>query len=503
MRIKYWIKEKTDKFCQSSCGEDISFKETMGYSIAGFGQNLIYGLVASFLMVFMTDALGFGNTTDLFGNALPEGGDNFWLQASTAVAFLMLGCRVFDALNDPIMGSIVDRTRTKWGKCRPYLKWSPLPIVILTILCFLPWYPNNVAGFASLSVIYVLWSLAYTTIDVPYWGLTSAMSADTDYRSRLLTVARLIGTAGFGLISVAIPPIAQAVLASSGTEGLRMFYFIATIVLTVMSLPMFYYGFKTTKERYISNKPAPTLRHNMKLLFQNKPLMLIALSGVLGCAKTIYTGAGGLYFAKYVLYEYGGEKLFSIITMLIIPGGLIASLLCPLLQKKFSKKWTYIVVHLLGGVIMLVMYFIGYDAEWKLIVDAIGLVLLGFPQGIYNIMSYAMIGDSVDYLEWKTGERAEGICFSVQTYINKIVAAAVAFIGVMAFSIAGFKENVFTPDSVTVEGSNRLWAILILSGAISMFLTTIPMFFYKFTEKEQKKAIAEICERKKSALENN
>lgn len=500
MKLKTWLGQKTTNFCKNSRGEDMTFKEVIGYSIAGFGQNLICGIIGSFLMVFMTEALGFGNTTDILGNVLPKG-SSFWLRASTSVAFLMLATRVFDAFNDPIMGSIVDKTRTKWGKCRPYLKWTPIPIAIMTIICFLPFYPNNLVGFISITVMYIMWSVIYTIIDVPYWGLSTAMSADTDLRSRLLTVARLLCTAGAGLITVAIPPISEAVLAKGGAEALRYFYFGAAIFFSVIAVPMFFYGFKTTKERYISNKPAPSLKHNFKLLFKNKPLLMVVLSGILGCARMIYTGAGGLYFAKYVLNNVGGEGLFAIITILVIPGGLIASVLCPFLQKKFGKKWTYIIVHLVGGVVMFAMFFIGYDATWKLYLNAFGLVLLGVPQGINNIMSYAMIGDTVDYLELKTGERAEGICFAMQTFINKMGMAATAFIGVMAFAVSGFIENDFSAASVTKEGSDALWELLILSGAVSMIACTIPMFFYTFTEKKQKEAIEEINKKKAAEIE--
>lgn len=516
MKLKQWLNQTTTNFCKNSCGEDLKFKEVIGYSIAGFGQNLICGLIGSFLMVFMTDALGFGNTTDIFGNALPKNA-SFWLRASTGVAFLMLGTRIFDAFNDPIMGSIVDRTRTKWGKCRPYLKWTPIPIAIMTILCFLPWYPNNITGFVSLTIIYIVWSVAYTIIDVPYWGLSTGMSKDGDFRNRLLTVSRLLCTAGSGLVTVLIPAISSAITSGFMEENafgelvvkvgfeaqyqqtLSIFYFICAIVFAVLAVPMFYYGFKTTKERYISDKPAPSLTHNYKLLFKNTPLMMVVLSGILGCARMVYTGAGGMYFATYVLHNYGGSALFSVITILIIPGGLIASVLCPLLQKKFGKKWTYIIVHLVGAVVMFAMFFIGYDAPWKLYVNAVGLVLLGIPQGINNIMSYAMIGDSVDYLELKTGERAEGICFAMQTFINKMGMAATAFIGVMAFSVSGFIENDFSAASVTKTGSDALWQMLILSGAVSMLACTIPMFFYTFTEKKQKEAVEEIARRKKEA----
>ena len=137
---------------------DIQPIEGVAFGIAGFGQNLICTIIGSYLTIFMTDAIGF---------------------PALSVAFLMLFTRLFDALNDPIMGSIVDRTRTKWGKCRPFLLWMPIPIAVMTILCFLPIYPNNPGGFAAISVVYVVWSVVYTIADVPYWGLSTAMTSNT------------------------------------------------------------------------------------------------------------------------------------------------------------------------------------------------------------------------------------------------------------------------------------------------------------------------------------
>ena len=146
---------------------------------------------------------------------------------------------------------------------------------------------------------------------------------------------------------------------------------------------------------------------------------------------------------------------------------------------------------------MFAMYFIGYDAPWKLIVCAIGLVLLGIPQGVNNIITYAMIGDTVDYLEWKTGERAEGICFAMQTLINKVGMAVGAFIGVFSYSWAGI--NPAQSIAITPEGETILWNVLVLSGAISMVGTIIPMLFYKITEDKQREMVKEVEERKAKA----
>lgn len=470
-------------------GKGVQPKEAVAYSITGFGQNLICTIIGSYLTVFLTDALLFGS--------LEKGTVFKTMSGATAVALLMLLTRVYDALNDPIMGSIVDKTRTKWGKCRPYLKWMAIPIAIATVVCFLPFLPERTKGsFIVVTVFYVIWSMIYTVADVPYWGLSTCLTNDTIVRGNILTVARLVCTLGAGIVTVFVPVITNAVNTKTHNDpaALRLTYFICAVVCVIAAIPMFFYGFKNTRERFTANDNPPSFAHNIKLLFKNDQLILIVLSGVFGGARMVYTYTGGLYFAKYVLQN---EGLFGLITMLVVPGGLVASLLVPWMTKKFTKKWAYIGVHLFGGVIMTAMYFVGYDAKWKLIVAGVGLVLLGIPQGVNNIITYAMIGDTVDYLEWKTGERGEGICFAMQTLINKIGMAVGAFVGVMSYSWAGIDPSKpIEMAFATPEGPGIMWSVLILSGAISMFGCAIPMFFYKVTEKRQAEMIAEITARK-------
>lgn len=491
-------------------------KEALAYGIAGFGQNFICTIIGSYLTIFLTDALLFGADGVTIGS----------VTGTMAVAWLMLGTRIFDAFNDPIMGSIVDKTRTKWGKCRPYLKWMALPIAIMTIACFLPVFKEKAPStFIIIGIIYVIWSVVYTVADVPYWGLSTCMTNDTVVRGNLLTVTRLLCTLGAGIVTVFVPIITGNLTAkykytdadiaqimadkgvdaeaaktfigtvivgqeSANAETLRWIYFIAAVVLVVAAIPMFFYGFKHTKERFTADDNPPSFGHNLKLLFKNDQLLLIVLSGVLGGARMVYSYTGGLYFAKYVLQN---EGMYSLITLLVVPGGLVASVLVPWMSKKFTKKWAYVAVHLFGGVVMAIMYFVGYDAPWKLVIAAIGLVLLGIPQGVNNIITYAMIGDTVDYLEWKTGERGEGICFAMQTLINKIGMAVGAFIGVISFSAAGIDAET---GFISAEGAQTLWNMLVLSGVISMFACAIPVMFYKVTEKRQAEMVAEIAERK-------
>ena len=514
-------------------GTGVQPKEALAYSVAGFGQNFICTIIGSYITVFMTDALLFGADGVTVGN----------VSGAIAVAILMLGARVFDALNDPIMGSVVDKTRTKWGKCRPYLKWMAFPIGIMTILCFLPIFSaesvydgsKTIQAFVTIAVIYIVWSVVYTIADVPYWGLSTCLTNNTETRGNILTVARMFCTVGAGIVTIFVPMITGALTAKykytaddlalimadkadavknmvanqgitaeaaaqtfvgtvkqgmeiANADTLKWIYFVCAVVLVVAAIPMFFYGFKNTKERFTSDENPPSFGHNLKLLFKNDQLLLIVLSGVLGGARMVYSYTGGLYFAKYILQN---EGLYGIITLLVVPGGLVASVLVPWMSKKFTKKWSYIVVHLFGGVVMAVMYFVGYDAPWKMVVCAIGLVLLGIPQGVNNIITYAMIGDTVDYLEWKTGERGEGICFAMQTLINKIGMAVGAFIGVLSMSIAGINARTYE-----VANPDALWDVLIISGIVSMFACAVPLFFYKVTEKRQAEMVAEIEARK-------
>lgn len=581
---------------------DVQPKEGIAYSLCGFGQNLICTIIGSYLTVFMTDAIGF--------SAL-------W------VALLMLLARIYDALNDPIMGSIVDRTKTRWGKCRPYLKWMALPIAGMTIICFLPWYPSNPGGFAALTIMYLIWGMVYTVVDVPYWGLTSCMTHDTYRRGNMLTIARLLCTAGAGIVTIVVPQVTSGMTndvqlqinayqgvvsqlqvaydngelpegiylnfdedagrayatigdsledfintyfaegsavweayygnpdevaaalekgqvpegflpvteyydidasdwsgselqsALTGTLGekqtdLKWIYFVAAIICVAAGIPLFYLGFKNTKERTDPIENPPSLKHNLGLLFKNKPLMLIVISGILGAARMVFTYTGGLYFCKYVLDEVNligmhGEGLYTVVTLAIVPGGLIASVLVPYLTRKFGKKQSYIWTNIAGGLALLVAFIVGisidkgnYTSTATLVIAILAIVISGIPSGLTNIVSYAMIGDTVEYLELKTGERAEGICFAMQTFINKIGMAVGAFIGVMGYYIAGVTPN--NPGALTADGKDIMWIMLMLVAAISFIASAIPIFFYKFTEKEQQKAVIEIERRKAEKL---
>ena len=481
------FKTKVGNFLNKTLGtdptkkDDVQSKEVLAYSVAGLGQNIICQLVTTFFMLFMTDVAGVSAT---------------WL------AWMFLAARLFDALNDPVMGSIVEMTRTRQGKMRPYLKYSPIPIAILTVLLFVNLPVGETGKFAFGTVIYLLWGIAYTSVDVPYWGLASSMTSDTEKRNTILTVARLFCTIGSGAVSVFIPIIIgnETPIATQ-----RILYPIIALVCVLIAVPTFWVGYKGTKERFYDAETDGkfTLIKNLKLLGKNKPALLIILVGVLGSLRTIYMTTA-VYYAKYNLQNF---DLAGVIFLLVVPGGLAATLLTPVLSKRFGKKTIFIWSHIIGGALLVLLYIIGLPtgtSKAAQIAFYIIIILAGVPSGFSNIMTYSMIADSIDYLEDKTGERAEAFCFSLQTFISKIGMAMTAFVTLMVLGKYGYDASFAEPGAIddllgnpefqsVLEGN---WMATTLLCGVSMLACAIPLFFYTFTEKKQKEAVARVLARK-------
>ena len=481
------FKTKVGNFLNKTLGtdptkkDDVQSKEVLAYSVAGLGQNIICQLVTTFFMLYMTDVAGVSAT---------------WL------AWMFLAARLFDALNDPVMGSIVEMTRTRQGKMRPYLKYSPIPIAILTVLLFVNLPVGETGKFAFGTVIYLLWGIAYTSVDVPYWGLASSMTSDTEKRNTILTVARLFCTIGSGAVSVFIPII----IGDTAIATQRILYPIVALVCVLIAVPTFWVGYKGTKERFYDAETDGkfTLIKNLKLLGKNKPALLIILVGVLGSLRTIYMTTA-VYYAKYNLQNF---DLAGVIFLLVVPGGLAATLLTPVLSKRFGKKTIFIWSHIIGGALLVLLYIIGLPTGTSLaaqIAFYIIIIIAGVPSGFSNIMTYSMIADSIDYLEDKTGERAEAFCFSLQTFISKIGMAMTAFVTLMVLGEYGYdasfaEKGAITPEVWESEAFQKIlggnWMATTLLCGVSMLACAIPLFFYTFTEKKQKEAVARVLARK-------
>ena len=420
-------------------------KEIISFSLAGLGQNLIYNYSATFIMIFYTDVLGL---------------------AALSVGTLMLVARVWDAINDPMMGIIVDKTRTRWGKLRPYLLGVAIPMAVFTILTFSNVNLSTQSKLIYAYITYIGWGMVYTVSDVPYWGLSSAMSDDPHDRLRIMTLARILSNVGLA-IAIVVPPLVLGMLADHPQR-----YGIVAAVISIIGAALFLLAFFNTKERV--ERPAEVSKlKDFLLLKENKPLLQLQSSRMLGAFRMIL-GAAGTYFAKYNL---NNEGLFSLLGGTLILSMIFAMILTPYLRRFFSKKALYQGGLIIQAIAHVALFLIGYNQ--------IGLVLLlmfivGFSMGLNDVIMYIMVNDSIDYLQAKTQRRFEGMIFSLHTFTTKLQTAIGLFVMGLILNLFGFIENVPQSDS-SMFG---IFMLLTLLPAVSSLLSLIPMIPYQ-EEKEQ------------------
>lgn len=423
----------------------ISFKERLSFGLAGLGQNMVYNYTTAYIMVFYTDVV----------KLLP-----------VAVGTLMLVARIFDAVNDPIMGLIIDKTRTKKGKLIPYLRVIPVPMAVFTLLVFFVPDMSYTLRLVYAYVSFILWDLMYTVSDVPYWGLSVAISSDPNERLKLVSLARILCNVGLA-ISIVIPP-----LMISYFGGGSFAYFITAVAMALTGSLLFsLVGFYAKERTTLGEQETAPL----SVLLKNKPLLLLQTSRFLQAFRMVIATAG-LYFAKYNMND---EAAFSILGGLLIAAMILAMLVTPFLKKIFSKKQLYNYSLILGFVSHFLMFILGFE---NMIVNYILLFVSGLSLGLNDVITYTLVGDCVDYCEYQTGIRTEGLSFSLHTFTTKLQSAFGLFwIGIILTQV-GFVENVVQSK----DALNGIFSLISLYPAVASLLAIIPMFWFKFTETDHK-----------------
>ncbi len=469
------------------------------YVIAALGQGMVYSVMSSYISDFYLNVL---RVTPLF------------------VLFLMLLARVWDAINDPLMGMIMDRTQTKHGKMRPYLLFTPVPIAILTFLLFFAPDISDSAKMVYASVTYVLWGMIYTVSDVPFWALPNAMTANPKERGSIISVARTsngIGSAVPMAIFMALGFILPK-LSLSGLQLEKTKYATIAIIAAVIGNLLFIRAYFKSKERVNIPRPAKrdkTKASSLKLIFTCKPLMLTVAMGVLSSARYMYQ-AGAVHVARYSFYlgsdltgltaeqiETQLQKSISLVSTVFSVATAVGMfgtmLLMPKLIKKYSYKSIIISTALLGFVSSMIMFFIGYQHLWACVPF---LVLSCIPCGAINVVSYAMIGDSLDYMEWQTGRRENGLGSACQSFVNKLGNAFSTSFIVLMYIIVKLDLNTigvqYTPNPLAMEHVVRqgMFSIVTIIPGISLLLCVIPLFFYDLVGEKRDKITRELEERR-------
>lgn len=514
-------------------------KELGGYLVGMFGQNLIYNIVATGLYFYFQNVI-----------CLP----------AMALGWIMTIARVWDAINDPMMGTIVDKTKTKWGKCRPYLIIFPGIIGVVTILTFINSnYANAtttaqkalIIGWAAVS--YVAWGMCFTVCDIPLWGITSLMTEDENDRSKILGLARMV--AGVGGIGVLVVQIAQALgtafvdkLDKSAPDYAELVqkanqkgFIITVIIMTVVASILFEFAGIATRERVEKSEKSYTFKENFKIMFSNKPFRQILISGILRSpiqllmivAMTLVT----YYYANgnimNILATDASGKITGInfkiliglgcVALGLFVGQFVAMGITPLLIKKFEKKTLYNFYSIAGAVPFALIYVFfkisGGDLTstvWSIVVG-ICMLFGSAAFGGINVLQSVMIADCVDYEEYYNGVRTDGVFFSGQSFITKLAAGLSTIISSVVYSIVGYSgknvdilnkaiangESFITYDGGTGKGkyAAAMFFLISIPPAIGMLLSAIPTLKYAMTDKEHENILAELVSRRRTAKE--
>ncbi|KAF0227467.1 MAG: glycoside/pentoside/hexuronide transporter [Erysipelotrichaceae bacterium] len=438
----------------------LSLFEKLSFGLAGMGQNIVYNLVITLVMFYYTDVA---------------------LIKPEVVASIMFFTRLWDAINDPLMGMIVDKTKTRFGKLRPYLMAVPIPLAIFTILTFA--VPNMSESIRVLYAIisYNLWSMTYTVSDIPYWGMSVAITDNPKERLHLVTMVRIFCNVGMA-IGILVPPILINSLGGSTVEnvaGNSQAYLYTAMIIGIIGSALFALAGFFTKERV---HQVSTETPKFRILAKNKPLLVLQTSRILGSFRMVIATAG-LYFANKNLAD---PTQYTILGGILIAAMIFSMFFAPLCVRLWGKKLSYNYSLILGFVAHAVLFIVGYEN----LIFVFGLLFIsGISLGINDVVVYSIVGDTVDYLEHKTGQRAEGMVFSLNTFTTILQSAlGLAFIGIV-LSLVGYQGDVLEQTPLAYQG---IFSLLSLFPAIACLLSLIPMYFYKFTTQEHEQILAEL-----------
>ena len=487
-------------------------KELWMFSIGAMGQGMIYAMMSSYISDYYVSTL-----------QLPLG----------FVLSLMLLARVWDAINDPIMGVIVDRHETKWGKLKPYILFATPPIAVLTILMYLS--PN--LGVNKLMVfcafVYVLWGMVYTMADVPFWSIPNVITPNSDERSHVVSFTKIWNSVGSALpeiLFLASGFLLPKIISSADPIAYnKKKYLIIAVIVVVLGSVMYVNSYFHIKERAV---PPPTKKvkgeeSTLKRVFTCKPLLLIIAMGILSSGRYMVQAAA-VHVGRYAFYigpDLTGMTLEqktaaidgsvgtvkTIFQMCAVVGMFGSTIFMPKLMEKFDYKKLLITTCLAGFVASLgttAMGWVAIHADQGSFFAKNGIyfcvpfmLIECIPLGVINTISIAMIYDCLDYMELRTGKRDNALGSACQGLINKF-GSAFSTCGIILMYMAIKFEPQEMLSSTAIKAAIELkptenfaiFALISIIPGISMLLCAIPMFFYKLSGENKtrmQKALAE------------
>ena len=446
----------------------VPFISKLAYGFGDVGCNFSWSFVVSFLMIFYTDVFGI---------------------SMAAVATLMLVSRFWDAFNDPLIGSLSDRTKSRWGRYRPWLLFGAPITALVLLLCFWAHPDMDYTGkIIYMSITYGLLVLGYTCVNLPYGTLCGAMTQNIDERAQINTSRSVAAMIAIGVINIITVPLVK--YCGDGTLSSAQGFISVAAIYGLIFTFCHWFCFAKTKEMVkveISSKAVP-VSDQLKAVVKNKPF-LMAVVGQLLFGFILYgRNADLIYYFKYV---EGNEDLFSFFSGVIVVPSIIGAALFPLIFKWTGNKgWAASVFSVLMGISMVALYF--FSPNESPVLFYIFAVLAQFFFSGFNTALYAIIPDCVEYGEWKTGIRNDGFQYSFISLANKIGMALGTSLLALVMGWAGYEANVEQSETVK-EVIHHAFSTV---PGILWIITAGIMLFYRLGRKEYNKIIEELENRK-------
>ncbi|NND82544.1 MAG: MFS transporter [Gammaproteobacteria bacterium] len=434
----------------------LSFKEKLGYGLGDTASNFFFQVFNIFLLYYYTDIFGL---------------------APAAVGTMFLITKVVDAASDPLMGLIADRTKSRWGKFRPYILFGAVPYGLCGYLMFASPELSDTGKLIYAYVTYTLMMLSYTAINVPYSALMGVISPSSIERTKVASYRFICAFAAAWLVGTFVTPLKNLLGGGDEVAGFRL----TMIIFAVISVVLFWVTFATTKERVTPKVEHTNVKLDLKALISNGPWLVLFMSAIVTLMNIAVRNGTLLYYFKYYVGD-DGTAIFLIFdkTAVFLSLGLMAMIagisLTKSLAERFEKRHLMIALTLLNATSMAAFYVIPPDQYWLMVlVNCLGSFVIGPTPALV----WSMYADCADYGEWKSGRRTTALVFSTVQFAQKMGLAVGAGLAGIILGWFGFVANEVQSEE-SLQGIRFMFSVL---PAILAILGAVAIFFYKIDAK--------------------